>query len=91
MGNMNLGESGTRRLIESLRFNKNLETLDIGVIADSGLLNLSLFVTETESLRNLRFQEAGDTEWSLEAKRTFYRAMQGNNSLQTVQIETERH
>lgn len=45
------------RLIESFRYNKIVENVDLGLITDESFKTLSIFLSEEHNIRNLSFGE----------------------------------
>ena len=87
-----LEQIGLVRIIEAVNANKNILKLNIGIISDAGLLNLSKLIESNTSLEEITMTETSDHQkyWSDGSKKAFVEMMSKHTMLRKVKINFSR-
>lgn len=59
-----LQEDGLLRIIEAANKNKHIEVLNLGIVTNSGLLQMSRSLQHNTNLQKLKFTESEDHPWN---------------------------
>jgi hypothetical protein len=63
-----LKEDGLIRIVEACNKNKNIISVNLGLVSNRGLKNIAEILKNNKSLSKLKFAENPDLKWSIESK-----------------------
>jgi hypothetical protein len=79
------------RIIEAANQNKNITTLNVGIVTSHGLLRMAQSLRHNETLQKLKFTESEECPWNENVKAEFVKTLKSHKCFCKVKFESAKN